>query len=82
VTLAYLTDVYIIPEFEGKGLGTWLIKCANEVLESWPELRRSLLISSDGEEFYAKQLGMKTFEQGKTGTVIMTKKYAGSTMQE
>ena len=25
VTIAYLTDVYVLEEYQGKGLGTWLL---------------------------------------------------------
>lgn len=54
--------------------------CVNETLESWPELRRALLISSDGEAFYEKALGMKRFEQ--KGLVMMNRKFAGSAIPD
>lgn len=82
VTMAYLTDVYVLPEFQGKGLGLWLVECVRETLDSWPHLRRSLLVSSEGEGFYSKTLGMKAFEQGKNGMLIMTKKHEGSAMKD
>lgn len=34
VTVAYLTDVYILPEYQSKGLGSWLIDCVKE----WTDL--------------------------------------------
>ena len=46
-TFIYLTDVYIDPSYQGKGLGTWLVSCVQEVIESMPYLRRSLLFTGD-----------------------------------
>lgn len=82
VSFAYLTDVYILDEYQGKGLGTWLIKCVDEAFSSWPELRRVLLITSHGKDFYADKLHMKEFEQGKNGLTILSRKGAGSVTQE
>jgi GNAT superfamily N-acetyltransferase len=50
-TYAYLCDVYILEEFRGQGLGSWLIHC---VLEH-PELqglRRISLLTHDAQTFY------------------------------
>lgn len=50
-TYAYLCDVYILQEFRGQGLGSWLIQC---VLEH-PELkglRRISLLTHDAQAFY------------------------------
>lgn len=82
VSFAYLTDVYILDEFQGKGLGTWLIKCVDEALSSWQELRRLILITSLGKNFYAEKLNMKEFEQGKNGMAILSRKGAGSVLQD
>ncbi|PYH40458.1 uncharacterized protein BP01DRAFT_361242 [Aspergillus saccharolyticus JOP 1030-1] len=30
VTFAYLTDLYVLPEYQGHGLGGWLIDCVDE----------------------------------------------------
>lgn len=46
VTFAYLTDVYVEPEYQGNGLGRWLIECTNDVLMDMPELRRAMLLTS------------------------------------
>ena len=61
VTSAYLTDVYVLPEHQGKGLGKWLIEVTAKVLEGMPELRRALLITGKGqpERFYGEVLGAK-----------------------
>jgi GNAT superfamily N-acetyltransferase len=82
VSFAYLTDVYILEEYQRKGLGTWLIKCVDEVLSSWPELRRVLLITSSGKDFYSDRLQMKEFEQAKNGMAILSRTGAGSVIQD
>ncbi len=82
VTIAYLTDVYVLEEYQGKGLGTWLIQCVNEALSTWPKLRRVMLISSHGSEFYEKYLGVEDFKQGVDGLMVMSRRGPGSTMNQ
>ena len=65
VTFAYLTDVYILPEWQGSGLGKWLVDCVQEVLEKMPHLRRSMLIT--GREgpaggFYERRMRMERID--------------------
>jgi len=53
VAVAHLCDVYVLDEYQGQGLGTWLIRT---VLEH-PELqsiRRWTLATSDAHDFYAR----------------------------
>jgi hypothetical protein len=73
VTFAYLTDVYILEQYQEKGLGSFLIGCVNETLLSWPELRGTFLMTSRGD-FYAKRLEMKPFDGAKSGVQWMVKK--------
>lgn len=64
-TFMYLTDVYIEPQYQGKGLGTWMMECVLEVIESIPYLRRILLATGDWKRsvpFYEKILGMEVVE--------------------
>lgn len=73
-TLAYLTDVYIQPEYRGRGIAKWLIACVKEIIDAMPSLRRSLLLtgaSGKGPKFYEQELGMKVFQAGDEGRVIM-----------
>jgi GNAT superfamily N-acetyltransferase len=60
VSFAYLTDVYVLPEHQGKGLAKWMMQCLDEILDSWPELRRTLLLTGDPSavRLYEKTLGM------------------------
>ena len=83
-TFAYLTDVYVLPEEQGKGLGTWLIECVKEVVDGMEDLRRCLLICSEGgpEEFYSKELGMQRWGTGEGGSLIMQKVGKGAVMKD
>lgn len=61
VTLVYLTDVFIAAEWQGQGLGKWLVSCVQEVVADMPCLRRSLLLSGTAEaakRFYGELMGM------------------------
>jgi GNAT superfamily N-acetyltransferase len=52
-TIAYLADVFILPEYRGRGLGKWLIEC----VLSHPDLqglRRWILGTRDAHGLYAK----------------------------
>jgi GNAT superfamily N-acetyltransferase len=52
-TFAYLADVFVLPEHQGKGLGTWLIECvlSHDDLQG---LRRMMLVTSDAHGLYEK----------------------------
>ena len=81
MTFAYLTDVWVDPAYQGKGLGSWLVSCVRELLEAMPDLRRSLLFTGDWERsvpFYEKLLGMKLIEPRKgQGLAVMERKGKG-----
>jgi len=82
VTFAYMTDIYILPEYQGKGLGTWLLECVNETIDGWPEFRRALLMTGNeaGKILYKKKLGMEPFPQGKNGLEVLNKTGKGSVL--
>jgi GNAT superfamily N-acetyltransferase len=81
VTFAYITDVYVHPSHQGKGLGRWLVKCIGEATEAMPHLRRSMLFTMDWERsvpFYEKVLGMEVAECKKgEGMAMMMRKGRG-----
>ena len=82
VTIAYLTDVYVLEEHQGKGLGTWLLGAVDEVLRSWKGLRRVALMSNGNEEWYERGLGVKVFDQkNESELVFMTRKGEGSVLK-
>ncbi|KAF8861616.1 hypothetical protein BDZ45DRAFT_586589 [Acephala macrosclerotiorum] len=66
-TVFYLTDVFILPEYQGKGLGKWLMECISETMNSWPELRTAFLITSGehAKKFYKETLGVVPFHTKK-----------------
>jgi ribosomal protein S18 acetylase RimI-like enzyme len=82
VTFAYLTDVYVLPGWQGEGLGKWLIECVQEIFEALPHLRRTFLITGrDGPAvgFYEKLMKMEKLDEGSGGKLIaMTWRGPGS----
>lgn len=56
VSFAYLTDFYIT--HQGKGLGKWVLQVMDEMLSSWPHLRRLMFITDPirGKPFYEANL--------------------------
>ncbi|KAG8670839.1 hypothetical protein FPOAC2_04142 [Fusarium poae] len=63
VTFGYLTDVYILPEHQGGGHSRWMLGILNEVLKSWPHLRRVMLLTTDKMPLFGKNLGMKDHKE-------------------
>jgi GNAT superfamily N-acetyltransferase len=63
VTFAYLTDVYVLSEHQGKGLGRWLLECLDEVIKSWDHLRRFMFLTSDKMDLYRKTIGAKGWDE-------------------
>lgn len=52
-TIAYLGDVFVLPDYRGRGLSKWLMEC----VVSHPELlglRRWLLVTADAHGLYSK----------------------------
>ena len=52
-TFAYLCDVYILEEFQGDGLGKWLLA----TIVNYPSLqglRRWMLVTRDAQRFYGR----------------------------
>jgi GNAT superfamily N-acetyltransferase len=81
ITFAYLTDLYILPAYSGRGLGSWLITVITELLTTWPECRRLMFLTNDkGKSFYEKieKASLKELEFGKAGLVVMGRSYAGA----
>lgn len=81
ITFAYLTDVWVDPSYQGKGLGSWLVTCVQEVVDEMPHLRRSMLFTADWERsvpFYEKLMGMQLIEsRPNKGLAIMEAKGRG-----
>jgi len=80
-TFLYLTDVWVDPAHQGSGLGRWLISTIQEVIESMPYLRRSILFTGDWQRsvpFYEELMGMSVLETTPgEGLAIMERKWKG-----
>ncbi|KAL4788197.1 hypothetical protein BJX76DRAFT_353494 [Aspergillus varians] len=81
-TFAYLTDVYVLPEYQGHGLGGWLLACVDELLTPLPHLRWFML-RTGGERSvnsYRGRLGMDVLDNGDLGrgAVFMGKRGRGN----
>lgn len=76
VTTAYLTDVYIAPEYRSYGLGKWLVACCNDVVDAHPALRRVLLAASPavGKPFYEREMGMRDVIEEAEKVSIMSRR--------
>ncbi|KAK5175126.1 uncharacterized protein LTR77_000263 [Saxophila tyrrhenica] len=77
MTTAYLTDVYILPDYRTHGLGKWLIKCCNETFDAMPAMRRTFLVTSPevGKRFYGRELGMWDVGDEKEHLACMTRRF-------
>jgi GNAT superfamily N-acetyltransferase len=64
VTLAYVTDVFIVPSHQNHGLGDWLISCAAELMQGKKYLRKVTLMAEIGriEDYYVRKFGAKRVE--------------------
>ncbi|KAF4805991.1 hypothetical protein CGCSCA5_v014839 [Colletotrichum siamense] len=82
-TIAFVTDVWVHPSTQGKGLGTWLVQCLQEVIESMPHLRRSMLLTGSWDKsvpFYQKLMKMDLMNEntGKGELAVMTMIWKGN----
>jgi len=60
VTFAYLTDVYVLKEHQGLGLGNFMMEGVKDACAGWPDFRRGLLITNGGsgaEKVYRRVFG-------------------------
>jgi GNAT superfamily N-acetyltransferase len=72
VTFGYLTDVYVLPKYQGKGLGRWMMECLNEVIKAWPHLRRLMLLASGSSlDLYRKTLGAKDWNERENRSLVV-----------
>ncbi|KAH6865429.1 acetyltransferase [Alternaria rosae] len=72
-TLAYLTDVYVVPEHQGQGIGKWLIACCREICVGMENLRFMVLLtgSEQAQALYRRELGMAKLDGVEEGLVCM-----------
>lgn len=80
VTLIYLTDVYVLPEYQGRSLGRWLISCVQEMIADMPNLRRSLLITGSGDtgkRFYSELMGVQEVSAATGDAIVLSARGPG-----
>jgi ribosomal protein S18 acetylase RimI-like enzyme len=72
-TLGYLTDVYLLPEHQGKGLGKWIIACCREICTSMEDLRLMVLLTGNeqAQKLYRRELGMQKLDGEEVPLVCM-----------
>ena len=73
VTIAYLTDVFVIEEFQRKGLASWMMRALKELVDGWPNLRGLMLMTHDqtAARMYEKTLGAVDFDKGPSAGLVM-----------
>ena len=67
-TLAYLSDVYILEEYQGEGLGRWVMECIHQH-PVFRQLRRIMLVTTTAPWLYEK-LGYEPINQKKHAWTI------------
>ncbi|EEP75368.1 predicted protein [Uncinocarpus reesii 1704] len=81
VTFVYLCDVYIQPEYQGAGLGTWMMGIIQEELDKMTHLRRLMLMTKGDRTrtYYERLFGVEVM--GKAGQAyVMGKLGAANTV--
>lgn len=73
VTLAYLTDVFVVDEFQRRGLASWLMQALKELVNDWKDMRGLLLMTHDqaAARLYRRELGAMDFEKGPSAGLVM-----------
>lgn len=56
---AYLADVFVLPSYQGKGLGKWLVDTIFEV-EQLKKITKWLLLTNDAQKLY-ERVGFEQF---------------------
>ncbi|KAM4063104.1 acetyltransferase (GNAT) family protein [Hirsutella rhossiliensis] len=73
VTFAYLTDVFVLEEFQRKGLASWMMRALKELVGEWPNLRGLILMTHDkaAARMYQRELGAVDFDQGPSAGLVL-----------
>ena len=72
-TFAYLTDVFVLKDYQRRGLAGWMVGAVKEVVDGWPALRGLILMTSDGAaaNMYRRELGAVDFDKGPSAGLMM-----------
>lgn len=73
VTFAYLTDVFVVEEYQRRGLASWLMRGLKEIVDEWKDLRGLLLMTHDDSaaRMYKRELGAVNFNEGPSAGLVL-----------
>ncbi|KJZ74624.1 hypothetical protein HIM_05974 [Hirsutella minnesotensis 3608] len=73
VTFAYLTDVFVLEDYQRKGLASWMMRAVKELVDEWPNLRGLILMTSDkaAARMYQRELGAVDFDKGPSAGLVL-----------
>lgn len=73
VTIAYLTDVFVVDEFQRRGLASWLMRALKEIIDEWQDMRGLLLMTHDrgAARLYKRELGAVDFDKGPSAGMVV-----------
>ncbi|KAM3499804.1 hypothetical protein MY10362_006966 [Beauveria mimosiformis] len=73
VTFAYLTDVFILDDYQRRGLASWMMRALKEVVDGWPNLRGLVLMTHDSAaaRMYQRELGALDFDEGPSAGLVV-----------
>lgn len=73
VTFAYLTDVFILDDFQRRGLASWMMRALKELTSGWPNLRGLLLMTDNSAtaRMYQRELEAMPYDEGPSAGLVM-----------
>lgn len=73
VTFAYLTDVFVLEDYQRRGLAHWMMAAVKDVVNGWPKLRGLLLMTHDkaASKMYKQTLGAVDFDKGPSAGLVL-----------
>lgn len=73
VTFAYLTDVFVVDDFQRRGLASWLMQSLKEIIDEWKDMRGLLLMAHDpaAARLYKRELGALDFDKGPSAGLVV-----------
>lgn len=73
VTLAYLTDVFVLDDYQRRGLASWLMRGLKDIIDEWKDMRGLLLMTHDesAARLYKRELGALDFDDGPSAGLVV-----------
>ena len=73
VTFAYLTDVFVLEDYQRRGLARWMMDAVKATVDSWPNLRGLILMTHNkaAAKMYEETLGAVDFDQGPSKGLVL-----------